>query len=197
MNSEVKKVIAGIVIAAGESSRLGVPKQLIKWKDNTLIEFTIETINKAGIQPIHVVLGSHYQEIFEILKDLKIKVVLNANWREGKGSSIRIGVQSLPAGVDAAMIFVVDQPYLTTELIEKIVDEFQVNQYEIIAPVVNGIQTNPVLFDRSVFKDLEKLKGEHGARDLFNKYRYFQLICGNEKILFDIDQKSDLNRMYP
>lgn len=192
MNSEKTKIIAGVLIAAGESKRLGVPKQLIKWKRKTLIEFIINSVQKAHIQPIYVVLGANYEKIKIKLKNLKIEIIHNESWQEGKGSSIRKGIQSLPFWVEAAIIFVVDQPYLTVDLVKEIIRQYQVHHYQIIAPIVNGIQTNPVLLDRSVFEDLKTLEGEAGARTVFRKYNYFELNWQEKKILYDIDHQSDM-----
>ena len=192
MNSEKTKIIAGVLIAAGESKRLGVPKQLIKWKGKTLIEFIIDIVQKANIQPIYVVLGANYENIKKKLKKLKIEIIHNESWQEGKGSSIRKGIRSLPSWADAAIIFVVDQPYLTVNLVKEIIRQYQVYHYQIIAPIVNGIQTNPVLLDRSVFEDLKILEGEAGARTIFSKYNYYQINWQEKNILYDIDHQSDM-----
>ena len=192
MNSEKTKKIVGVLIAAGESKRLGVPKQLIKWKGKILIEFIIDIVQKANIQPIYVVLGANYENIKKKLKKLKIEIIHNESWQEGKGSSIRKGIRSLPSWADAAIIFVVDQPYLTVDLVKEIIRQYQVNHYQIIAPIVNGIQTNPVLLDRSVFEDLKILEGEAGARTIFIKYNYYQINWQEKNILYDIDHQSDM-----
>jgi molybdenum cofactor cytidylyltransferase len=187
--------VAGILIAAGESKRLGTPKQLLPWRGKKLLEYVIQTISNCNIDPIHVILGSNYEQITSVINFQGVKIINNKNWKDGKGTSISLGIQSLPEKVKAAFIFVVDQPFLNANLIESLHNLYKKNDVDIVAPFVHGIQSNPVLFNQSVFQELIKLKGEEGGRDIFNKYRLEKQDWEDEKILWDIDSLEDYKKL--
>ena len=173
--------IAGIIIAAGESMRLGRAKQLLTWHGKSLIEFIIQIVTDCRLDPIHVVLGSNYNQIVPYINYPKVKIINNEKWKEGKGTSISLGVRSLPEKVKATFIFVVDQPFLDQRLINALLDVYEKKNADIVAPYVRGIQSNPVLFNKKVFSELMKLKGKEGGRDIFNNFRLERLSWKDEK----------------
>lgn len=185
--------IAAIVIAAGESYRLkGYIKQLIDWRGQPLIAYILNTVLKGQLSPIHVILGAHVDEIKTVIQSLPVKVFFNPDWKKGKGSSISLGIQSLPENVLAAMVFVVDQPFLSPQLIQRITTEFYKNSdIPIIAPYYKNIQTNPVLFSKKVFPDLIKLKDEKGGKEILKYYKVKKIPWPDQKILLDIDTLED------
>ena len=187
--------VAGIIIAAGESKRLGRIKQLLPWSGKTLIEFVIQTTLKCKLEPINVILGSNCDQIAPFLVDSKVNIIYNQLWKEGKGTSISLGINSLPENIDAAIIFVVDQPFLNMQLINTLIKVFELKKADIVAPYFQGIQTNPVLFNRLVFPELIKLTGEEGGRTLFNKFHLEKLVWDDEKILLDIDTFKDYEKI--
>jgi molybdenum cofactor cytidylyltransferase len=187
--------VAGIIIAAGESKRLGIPKQLLPWQGKILIEYVIHIIEKCNVNPIHVVLGSYYDQIASVIKLPGVKIINNEDWKAGKGTSISLGIRSLPEKVKAAFIFVVDQPYLNDKLINALLKLYKTKKVDIVAPFVHGIQANPVLFNQLVFQELISLKGEQGGREIFKKYRFEKLIWDDEKILLDIDSYEDYQKL--
>jgi molybdenum cofactor cytidylyltransferase len=187
------KNIAAIVIAAGESRRFkGQIKQLIDWLGKPLIAHILSIILEIQFSPIHVVLGAHFDQINPIVRNLPVKVIHNKDWRKGKGTSISLGIQLLPENILAAMVFVVDQPFLSTQIIRKIQSEFSKNKNaEIIAPYYQGIQGNPVLFSKKVFPDLIKLREEKGGKEIMKRYKAKKVPWTDEKILLDIDTVED------
>jgi molybdenum cofactor cytidylyltransferase len=191
------KNIGGIILAAGESKRLnGLVKQLIPWKNRPLISYVIEVAIESNLSPIIVVLGSNSDLIVPAIKSLPIKILQNPDWRKGKGTSIALGVKSLPKAVDAAMVFVVDQPFLTKNLITAIVREYENNNNaDIIAPFVGKIQSNPVLFTKKVFSDLIRLRKEEGGKKLFDRYLVQKIEWEENKILWDIDTIGDYEKI--
>jgi len=192
-NRKIK--IAALVLAAGESNRLGIPKQLIKWKDQTLIEYIINLIKGTSLSPILVVLGAHREKILNVIRNTGISIIINNKWQEGKASSIRIGINTLTKDVDAVIIFVIDQPYLNKEIIDSIIDIYMQKKSLIIAPQINGIFINPVLFDRVIFEELKLLKNNEGGSTLFNKFLVEVLPLLDERILIDVDRLEDLTKL--
>lgn len=198
MNSKpISSKIAAIIIAAGESRRFkGVIKQLIPWEKKPLILNVIQLAMENGLTPIYVILGANSEKIIPVIKKLPIKIIQNPDWKEGKGTSISLGIRSLPKGKRAAMIFVVDQPFLSNELIQTIIDSFDSDDaVDIIAPYVGEIQANPVLFKKSTFSDLRELRKEKGGKDIFVKFHVRKIQWSDEKILNDIDTIEDYSSL--
>jgi molybdenum cofactor cytidylyltransferase len=187
--------IAGIIIAAGESKRLGMPKQLLPWHGKSLIEFIIQTVIDCNLDPVHVVLGSNYDQIVPVIKYPKVKIINNKRWKEGKGTSISLGIRSLPEKVKATFIFVADQPFLNKSLINALLNIYEKKNADIVVSYVHGIQSNPVLFNQKVFPELMNLKGKEGGRDIFKKYRLEKLVWNDEKVLWDIDTLADYEKL--
>ena len=187
--------VAGIIIAAGESKRLGRIKQLLPWSGKPLIEFIIQTALQCKLEPINVILGSNFDQITPFLDDSKVNIIFNRRWKEGKGTSISLGINSLPERIDAALVFVVDQPFLSIQLINALLKVYKLKKADIVAPYIHGIQTNPVLFDRLVFPELKELNGKEGGRMIFKKYKLEKLIWEDEKILLDIDTPEDYQKI--
>ena len=198
MNSKpVSSKIAAIIIAAGASRRFkGIIKQLIPWEKKPLILNVIQLAMENGLTPIHVILGANSEKIIPVLDKLPIKIIQNSDWKVGKGTSISLGIRSLPKKTKAAMIFVVDQPFLSTELIQAIIDNFNVGDTaDIIAPYLGEIQANPVLFRESTFSDLRALKNDKGGKEIFARFRVRKIQWTDEKILKDIDSIEDYSAL--
>jgi molybdenum cofactor cytidylyltransferase len=135
--------------------------------------------------------------ILKRIKHYQINVVFNSQWKMGKGGSISLGINSLPDYVDASFIFVSDQPYLNKQIINEIISIYQKGGVQIIAPYVEGIQTNPVLFDRIVFNDLKTLTGEQGGKEIINRFQIFKLDWKEKNLMVDIDHPADLEKLNP
>ena len=178
-------------MAAGGSSRLDSPKQLLRWGDTVLINHCIEVIIQAEIHPIKVVLGSRAEEISTVLDLSGIEILLNPRWKDGMSTSIICGLNMLPENIDGSFIFLADQPFITTELIRAIIAKFNKTDIEIVAPRVNGQQCNPVLFRRSFFPELMTISGDYGAKSLISQHKVAWVDWPDERLLLDIDSSED------
>jgi molybdenum cofactor cytidylyltransferase len=185
--------IAGLIMAAGGSSRLDSPKQLLKWGDSYLVNHCVEVVSQAGIHPITVVLGSHAEEISAVLPLSGIDILINPRWQDGMSTSIKCGLNTLLDDVDGVLIFLSDQPFISVELIQAIVakSEEMNGEIDITAPRVNGQQCNPVLFSRSFFPQLMTISGDRGAKSLIAKNKAVWLDWPDENLLLDIDSAED------
>ena len=191
MSLKKKAKIAGLIMAAGGSSRLDSPKQLLKWGNTVLINHCIEVIIQAEIHPITVVLGSRAEEISAVLDLSGIEMLLNPRWQDGMSTSIICGLNSLPEDIDGSFIFLADQPFITKELIRAIISKFDKTDSEIVAPRVNGQQCNPVLFRRSFFPELLTISGDRGAKSLISQHKVAWVDWPDERLLLDIDSIED------
>ena len=156
-----------ILLAAGASSRLGRPKQLLVYEGKTLLQHGIQMAIDTGIKPIVAVLGANANFLIKETANQSIEVILNDQWEEGMAASIRSGIQHLietAPEVNAAIIMVCDQPYVTTKLLKDLVIKYQQSGKPIIASSYKNNQGTPALFDKTIFTSLLELKGDVGAK---------------------------------
>jgi molybdenum cofactor cytidylyltransferase len=162
-------VIAGVVLAAGLSLRMGRPKLLLDWGGRPVIRRAVEQVKAGGVDEVVVVLGREGQAIREALAGLPVRFVENLDPEAGQASSIVCGVSALGSGVQAALIALGDQPALPPDVIPRLLQTFREAGKAIVAPLYRGVQGNPVLFAAAVFPELRALTGDRGARSVVEK----------------------------
>jgi len=208
--------IAAVILAAGESSRLGKPKQLIQFRGKTLVRRVVDAASEAGCQPILVVLGtertSHlysdglprvkgrHHEIELITSELKktgATIVANSNWKCGIGTSIRTGIQHLldtAPGVEATVLLTCDQPYVDRAVIDGLITLHRETRKPIVAASYAGTLGVPALFDRGRLPELLRLDDSAGAKStiLSNRDQVAEFPFPDGKV--DIDTAEDWQR---
>lgn len=165
-------MIAAIILAAGPSSRMGQSKQLLDVGGELLLVKTIQTVLRAGLQNVTVVLGANEHAHREVMKDLPVDVVTNPDWKRGMGSSIKTGLNDILSrhpGTDAVIIFVCDQPMLSDDIIKNIIQKHTETKKPVIASEYSNVPGVPVLFDKSYFEVLMKLPDSEGAKKIILK----------------------------
>ncbi|GGE45156.1 molybdenum cofactor cytidylyltransferase [Pedobacter psychrotolerans] len=186
-----------VILAAGNSSRLGRPKQLLEFKQKTLIEHTINAALQTSFQPIIVVLGAYANEIQEKLP-IEVNFVINENWSEGMSSSIIAGVSALlkqSPMVENIIIAVSDQAFITAEVFEKLKQK-QVNTKKgIIASTYVKTTGTPVLFNKEYFPQLLSLTGNNGAKSMLKLHDNDVAIVAFAMGNIDIDTETDYNNL--
>lgn len=182
-----------IILAAGESSRLGFPKQTLLYKGKTLLELAIEAGLKSKCSPVNVVLGANFSAIENGIKHFNINIIHNPNWAEGMASSIRLAITNIQEldKIDSVVIMLCDQPFVTRATIDSLIYKQQETGKKIIACKYNDIIGVPVLFNRSLFKELLSLQGQEGAKKIFNNHSEDIDIVPFEKGRIDIDTLTD------
>lgn len=191
----VHERIAGIILAAGQSSRYGQPKILLDWRGMPLIRKVALTAIAAGLSPVIVVLGAVTEPAITALHDLQVEVIMNENWPSGQSQSIRAGISALPAQTGGAIFLLGDQPQVTAGLLKALCEEHRKSLAPIIAPVVDGHRANPVLFDRVTFPHLNRLEGDRGGRALFSQFGVTQMAWFDNGLLLDIDTPQDYQKL--
>ncbi len=187
--------IAGIILAAGASKRMGQPKLLLPWQGEPLIRHVARTAIEAGLSPVLVVTGAHGEEIQAALNDLQVQIIPNSDWEAGQSTSVRAGVGALPGETGAAVFFLGDQPQIPMELVHALVEAHAQTRAPIVAPSIAGQRGNPVLFDRAVFSDLMGLNGDAGGRQIFTRYPIHFVAWDNPSLLWDIDTPADYQQL--
>jgi molybdenum cofactor cytidylyltransferase len=187
-----------VILAAGGSSRFGQPKQLLPFRDETLLRTIINAACEAGCSPVVVVIGSNAEKIHPELANAKVMEVRNANWQRGIGSSIRSGVQALTdhaPDVAAILLLVCDQPAVNARVIEDLIATHETTKKEIVTSIYAETVGVPALFSRSLFEQLLSLGDEAGAKSIIlqNPERVAQFAFPEGAI--DIDTWEDWEKL--
>lgn len=187
-----------LLLAAGSSSRMGHPKQLLPWGKHTLIQHQIENLLKTG-NPLAVVLGANADLIIPVIRKYKIEVFINPNWENGMGSSIAHGIKYLTEkfpGADGVLIALSDQPLVTTSHYRNLLNSFQPKLGQIIvSQSASGWTGVPALFDPCYFEELARLNGSHGARKIISQYPSKVTGIESGELLEDIDTPETYRKM--
>lgn len=198
--SDKKSNIALVIMAAGASSRMGQPKQLLNWGDNSLISHSIKTAQNTNSKDIIVVLGANFDTIIKNIKHYKITVLNNKAWELGLGESIACAanyVLNLKTNIDGLLLVLADQPLIDSKHLNKMIQSFEVNTNQIIATSYGKEVTGvPVLFDSLYFETLSKLTGDEGAKSILKKYQKKVIALELEFENLDIDSKEDYNNLH-
>lgn len=187
---------AAIILAAGESTRFGRPKQLLEWQGKPFVRHIAETALHAGLSPVVVVTGFQAAEIESALKDLPLVIAHNPDYSRGQSTSIRVGLQALPGDSGASIFLLSDQPQIPVEVMRTLTERHARELQPILAPLVlEERRANPVLFDRVTFPELMKLTGDVGGRAIFDKFKVEYLPWHDDRLLFDVDTPEDYERL--
>jgi len=192
-----QKSIAGIILAAGGSTRMGEPKLLLKWHGDALIRWVARLALAAGCSPVIIVTGAKRSEVEAAVSDLPVKPVHNPRWEDGQSTSVRTGILALPADVDAAMIFLGDQPQIPLATVQELMRIYRASEppLPILLPASSGRRGNPVLFDRSMLEKLTRLQGDAGARLIFAEHQVKLIPFDDPNLLLDVDLPEDYQRL--
>lgn len=184
---------AGVILAAGGSTRLGQPKQLQAWVGKPFIVQVVQNALAAGLAPLIVVTGADREQIESALRGFSITLVHNKDWAEGQSTSMRTGLDSLPDSIGSAIFLLSDQPHIPATLIRQLIETYSESHKSITAPMAGGQRANPVLFARETFGALRSVTGDKGGRAVFNRFEVDWLAWVDDRILMDVDTDKDLN----
>jgi len=186
----VKPKVAGIILAAGQSLRMGKANKLLtKLDGKSFVRRVADSAIAADLDEIIVVTGHERKRIEEDLSGLSLGFTHNKNFADGLSTSLTAGIETLGAHIDAALILLADMPFVTEDIIRKIVTFYDSDHEErIIIPSCKGQRGNPVLWPKCYFGELVTLRGDQGARQLFKTYaQAIHIVELGKEVLFDID----------
>lgn len=194
-NNSDQSQIGLIVLAAGASSRMNAPKQLLKFQGKTLLRRAVETAVASIYEPIIVVLGANFEMTRAEIEDLPVETVFNKGWQNGLSTSLKTGIEillKLSPDVRAVVIALADQPFVAADHLNLLAEEFYRTKKSVIAARYNATIGVPALFAREVFADFEQLSGDKGAKPIIEKHRNSLLTIDLPEAAFDIDTPFDL-----
>ena len=189
---------AGIILAAGRSTRIGRPKQLIRIGDDLLLSRVIKMAIASDLEKLVVVLGHRKGAILSSLGDEqdhpKVQIIVNDRYREGMSTSLQAGLAVVRDLFPSIMVLLGDQPFVDTAIVNRLLGCFHRSDMEICVPVHGGRRGLPVCFRYTVFDAIVKITGDRGARDIIrdNPKRVLPVNIDNRRCFFDIDDEQDL-----
>jgi molybdenum cofactor cytidylyltransferase len=181
MHHDPTATVGLLLLAAGSSSRLARPKQLLPYQGQTLLRHAAEVAAASPCRPLVLVTGALHDELLPEIDGLPFHVVRNDSWADGMGGSIAAGLAELEtaseaAKVDAVIVILCDQPLLTDEVIGQLIVQFQATGQPVVASAYAGTQGVPALFSREIFGQLLELRGAAGARELLQQYAHLPTV---------------------
>ncbi|GAX40591.1 4-diphosphocytidyl-2C-methyl-D-erythritol synthase [Tolypothrix sp. NIES-4075] len=159
-----------IILAAGASTRMGKPKQLLPYQGRSLLRHITEVAIASKNQPVIVVLGANAEIIKPEICQLPVQIVENLQWASGMSSSIQAGVNALGQNVEAVAIALCDQPFVSVQVINQLVEAYRLTNKAIVACEYANTLGVPALFHHSFFSELMTLKQGEGAKQIIKKY---------------------------
>lgn len=193
--------VSGVILAAGKSTRMGQPKQLLPLHGRPLLQHVIDAAAESCLAEIVLVLGCCADEIRAAINlPRRMRVVVNAEFDAGQSSSLQLGLQNVDARAVAAAILLGDQPQVSSALIDRVTAAFVANPARIVRPVfasANGeIPGHPVILERSVWPAVMRLHGDEGARPLMKAHpEWVRGVAIEETAPKDVDTWDEYTRL--
>jgi molybdenum cofactor cytidylyltransferase len=189
---------AVIVLAAGASTRMGVPKQLIGLNGRPLLRHAVDIALAAACGPVVVVIGYREQDMRAILTGLPLDIVINDRWAEGMGASIQMGLRAVASRkVEGAILMLADQPLITPEFLRRLVIGNRVTGKRIVAARYAGTAGVPAFFSRDAFPLLSALPANQGCKSVIFANREHTLFEDCPEAAIDIDTPEDYCKLAP
>ena len=191
-------MITAVILAAGESSRLGRPKQLIEYRGGTLLARAIETALESKCDNVMIVIGAHGDIVRREAQRFKVKVVENAEWPEGKASSIRAAINAVSKQSETAsgiLFLACDQPGVTIDLLNELIDRFRSSLEASVACAYADTIGIPAIIPRRLFPQLKILRGDNGAQSVLQAVRDQVVTVEFAQGHIDIDTEEDVKQL--
>lgn len=163
-------MISAIVLAAGESTRMGFPKLLLPIKGKSLLQHVIDNALQSKVGEVIVVLGAEATKLRREIKQSQVQIIENASYKEGLSTSLKAGLQAVSPQAQAVLILLGDQPLISHDIIDALIDKYEESGSIMVAPVYKGKRGNPVLFDSSLIPELSRVTGDKGGREIIEKH---------------------------
>lgn len=192
-----RRWISGIVLAAGSSSRLGQPKQLLELQGRRLLQHAVDAVEGAGLRDVVVVLG-HEADVVRaaITTGKRTRVSVNPDYREGQATSLKVGLAAMDPNAQAAVVILGDQPAVTCATVQAVSDAYEASGSRVVQATYGGKPGHPVLFDRALWVDLQAIEGDRGAREVLKRHpEWIERVELGGQVPADVDTWEDYERL--
>ncbi len=189
-------MIWAVILAAGESKRMGEAKLLLPFGEKTIIETVLDNVIQSKVEKILVVLGSAREKIEQKIKNYSLKIAFTPNFRSGMLSSVHAGFQVLPDNAQAALVVLGDQPSISTSVINELIDTYKRTRKGIVLPVYKSERGHPVLIDMKYRSEVENLSPDIGLRGTVYNHPedILEVDVETSSIFQDIDYMEDYKK---
>jgi molybdenum cofactor cytidylyltransferase len=189
-------MISAIVLAAGYSSRMGTQKLLLPFGEKTVISHIVDQILSSSIEKVYVVTGHQAEKVGGELSDKPVRIVNNPEYQSGMLSSVRAGLRDISQECEAVLVALGDQPSITTELIDRMIQSFSSAQKKIIVPLHNGKHGHPILFSITYCDEILTNYDDIGLRGILHAHNddVFEMNVSSPAVLSDMDNPDDYRR---
>ncbi len=192
-----KKPVAAVILAAGESRRMGQPKLLLPWQDGCVLDAVLAAVSAAPFDDAVLVSGAFRTRVEEVASSHGIRCIFNPDYALGQSTSLIAGLNAL-ADDTAAMFILADQPGLSVTLLRRLIEAYQQSDAPVLQPrTLQGRSGHPVLFAPALFSELRTISGDVGGRPVLqahkNEVRY--LLTDDDAVWQDLDTPEDYRRL--
>ncbi|NNC70452.1 MAG: nucleotidyltransferase family protein [Flavobacteriaceae bacterium] len=183
-----------LILAAGSSSRMGKPKQLLPYKHTTLLGWAIEQAHASSVDEVVCVLGAKAKEIELSIQRYDVNIIHNSNYEQGLSSSIISGLKEI-GDRNVVLMMLADQPNISSQYLNKLLEMHTSEPNKIIASNYGNSVGVPAVFPKKYYPELLNLKGDKGAKEILNELRSDVVTINSSEILQDIDTSLDYDRL--
>lgn len=189
--------VTAIILAAGASTRFGRCKQLLDWEGEPMLSHVVDVALQTELDPVIVVLGCEAPKTSAALGNRPVRTLMNWRWEQGLSTSVQTGLAGVPSQAEAALFIQGDQPLITPDLLQSIIDRFAQTEASIVQTAHDGRRGTPVLFARRFFSELFTVTGDEGGRSLIRRYpeEVATVNISAPHILRDIDTREDYEEL--
>ncbi len=165
-------MIAAIILAAGQSSRMGQHKLLLPFREKPILLHVVDHALAAGFDETLVVVGYHADDVRRLLAGRPVRIAENPDFSQGQSTSVRVGIAALAPSTEAAIILLGDQPLVDAATLNMLLAAWRHTTRPIVAPFYQGQRGNPVLFARTLFPELSNVTGDQGGREVLQHHAH-------------------------
>jgi molybdenum cofactor cytidylyltransferase len=196
MPAERSGPIAGILLAAGTSSRMGSNKLLFELNGESVLRGAVRRALAGGLSPLLVVLGHESDKAWSKIEDLPCQWALNPLYEQGINTSLKSGVLAVPPEAVAAMVMLADMPFVTSEMIAEMIERYRTTEAPLVISDYEGVNAPPMLYDRSLFNELKLMTGEGCGRQVVKRHRHeAEVLAWPASALADMDVPEDYDKI--